>query len=155
MKRVNKINLAKLTPITLHGVDLGKYAIKITITGNLKFPKGVDDIAIFGNGAYVSQALQDWAIDNGKARVCLSELIVLKTGQEISFHRDFDMLSEYTDEQIYLVDFTQSLHKGVREFKFTVNSKVKLGRISCKTADEMDVVQAYIQGINTGEAQRK
>jgi hypothetical protein len=174
-KKLKSINLSKLTPPVVRNIKQDKFPTKITLSGDLVFPKGVNTIAIFGAVDYIAEAIKDYIYKdklNKYTSYSLDSEVTLITGQEIHFHTSLLKLSEYNKNQIYLVrylldergnelfiDFgveSPLIYKGAKEIsddQFYKN--IRAFRYQWTPVTITEVVDMYVSGVNAASEPKK
>lgn len=164
MKKLKNIDLAKLTPPIIRNINQDKFPTKVKLSGDLVFPKGVNTIAIFGAVDYVAVAIQDYLYANKLNKNTSDSEVTLVTGQEIHFHTSLLKLSDYTKDQIYLVEYSTEqkgtkltlnflarstlAYNGVEELSNDqVYSKIKSFRYYWTPVTITEVVDMYVKGV--------
>jgi len=174
-KKLKSINLNKLTPPVVRNINQDKFPTKITLSGELIFPRGVNTIAVFGAVDYVAEAIKDYLYKeelNKYTTYSLDSEVTLTTGQEIHFHTSLLKLSEYTKNQIYLVRYilvergnelfihfgveSPLIYEGAKEIsdeQFYEN--IRAYRYRWTPVTIKDVVGMYVSGVNAASEQKE
>lgn len=174
-KKLKSINLNKLTPPVVRNINQDKFPTKITLSGELIFPRGVNTIAVFGAVDYVAEAIKDYLHKeklNKHTSYSLDSEVTLTTGQEIHFHTSLLKLSEYTKNQIYLVKYlldergnelfidflveSPLIYKGAKEIsddQFYGN--IRAFKYQWTPVTITEVVDMYVSGVNAASEQKE